>query len=207
MSLQKKLGFTLIELLIVVSILAILVVIALSMVQGNRDKAEDAKIKSELNRLKIAFEDYYGDHNCYPPAEYFDEASDCGTSQLSPYLNAITCNPKTRQPYAYVTDDTGCVWYKLYGFVSNEQDALISPPLSIDTHSYNYGVSSSNTSVASTTNPNALPLGHNYYYCSSINNCTSFNHETTVCTPYYTDNPNCDGGANKCQTIGSCQPL
>lgn len=201
-ALNRKRGFTLIELLIVVSILAILVIVALAMVRGNRDKAADAKVKSELNRLKIAFEDYYGDHNCYPPPEYFDDANDCGGQQLRPYLGSVPCNPNTNLPYAYITDSTGCTWFKLYGNLKSYDEDSLSSPLTLDSYSYNYGVSSSNTTLETQNAP--LPEGHNYYYCSALNNCTSFNPNTHVCTPYYTDDPDCDGGVNKCSSVGSC---
>ncbi|TXH02007.1 MAG: type II secretion system protein [Candidatus Moraniibacteriota bacterium] len=203
MNKYNKKGFSLIELLVVVAILAILVTIALSMVTSNRDKATDAKTKSDLNRLKIAFEDYYGDHNCYPPAEWFDDASDCGSDVLKPYLNSLACNRKTDLPYAYVTDSTGCSWFKLYGtlLVDSDNDALTNSTV-VDSIPYNYGVSSSNTSLVDAPSP--LPANHYYYYCSAVGNCTSFNASTHICNPYYVDNPNCDGGTSPCQSVGSC---
>ncbi len=204
---EKKKGFTLIELLIVVTILAILVVMAISMVGRNRDKAVDAKVKSDLSRLKIAFEDYYGDHNCYPPPEWFDGSEDCGSGVLSPYLNSLACNPKTDLPYAYTTDATGCVWFKLYGIlnVATDEQAL-SAPLTINSYLYNYGVSSGNVSLGA-RGGGALPPNHDYYWCSNIGNCTSFDSTQFTCTPYYTDNPNCDGGPTPCQSVGSCTQL
>lgn len=201
----KRRGFTLIELLVVVSILAILVIIALGSIRGNRQKADDARVKGDLNRLKIAFEDYYGDNNCYPPSTYFDEAADCGSEQLRPYLGSIPCNPKTDLPYAYTTDASGCSWYKLYGNLSSQDIDLLTTPVTIGATSYNYGVSSSNTSVDSTNSP--LPPGHNYYYCSAVNNCTSYNPNTHSCSPSYTDSPECDGGVNKCTVVGNCTEL
>lgn len=206
---RKKKGFTLIELLVVVTILAILIVLGLSLVGRNRDKAADAKVKSDLSRLKIAFEDYYGDHNCYPPPEWFDEAGDCGSNVLAPYLNTLACNPKTGLPYAYVTDATGCVWFKLYGVLNVGTDSqALSSPLTIGSYTYNYGSSSDNVSLGNIGGGGTpLPPGHNYYWCSNIGNCTSFNYSTHTCTPSYTDNPNCDGGATPCQSIGSCTQL
>ena len=199
----KQRGFTLIELLVVVSILAILVIIALSAIRGNRQKADDARTKADLARLRIAFEDYYGDHNCYPPPEYFDDANDCGADHLKPYLSSIACSPKTKLPYPVVTDPTGCVWWQTYAILNNPHDeAILNNPLIVGNYSYNYSVTSSNIAGPS----DSLPAGHTYYYCSSINNCTTFNHNIETCTPHYTDNPNCDGGGSPCQSIGSCSP-
>lgn len=144
----NKRGFTLTELLITVAILAILTLLALNMVGTQRDKAADAKVKSDLSRLKIAFEDYYSDHNCYPPADWFDESADCGKNYLSPYLSSIPCDPKTGSPFVVEYDTTSCRSFKLYATLNNTQDpesmALCDPGGS----SYgNYGVSSSNTTI------------------------------------------------------------
>jgi prepilin-type N-terminal cleavage/methylation domain-containing protein len=218
--LTVKLGFTLTELLISVAILAILVVIALSMVKTNRDKADDAKTKAELDRLRIAFEDYYSDHNCYPPAEFFDDASDCGSNNLSPYLGNLPCDRHTNLPYILETDATGCSWFKLYTSLRTSQSDPQAQALCASDGSNlgNYVVSSSNVTAtvycdvipesSSGQPPTQLPEGHNYYYCSAVNNCTWFNHTIETCTPYYTDNPNCGGnGDTKCQSVGSCQRL
>ncbi len=224
MNIKSKLGFTLIELLVVMSILAILIIIAIGMFSGNRDKADDAKTKSELNRLKIAFEDYYADNNCYPPAEYFDETSDCGSEQLKPYLNQVPCDPRTNLPYVLEKDQSGCTWFKLYTNLKSSTSDPEAIALCDPTGSTlgNYVVSSANVTATvsctndpatstptptptPTPNPNALPNnGSIYYYCSAIGNCTNFDHTQFTCTPYYANNPNCDGGINKCSSIGSC---
>lgn len=119
------------------------------MVGRQRDKAQDAKTKSELNRLRIAFEDYYGDHNCYPPPEWFDSTDDCGSENLRPYLGNIPCDPTTNLPYIVEYDNTGCKSYKLYGNLKYVEDpdrlALCSTGGST---AGNYGVSSSNTTVS-----------------------------------------------------------
>lgn len=219
-------GFTLIEVLVVVAIVAILVIIAIGALRGNRSKADDASVKAELVRLKTAFEDYYGDHNCYPPAEFFDEPSDCGSNNLTPYLNNLPCNPQTNEPYVVETDATGCSWFKIYADLKSSSTDPQALALCDDTGSTlgNYGISSDNVTLrvlcpenlasspqpssGNNTNPTPLPVGYNYYYCSGIGNCTSFDSNTYVCTPYFVDNPDCDGiGPNKCSTVGSCQQL
>lgn len=193
-------GFTLIEVLIVVSILAILVISTYFAIGRQRIKAEDARSKNDLERLKIAFEDYYNDKNCYPPPEWFDDASDCGSSNLNPYLSTIVCNKKTGLPYPVQTDDTGCKWYKVYGLLQNPSDPnLLSSPTTIGSYIYNYGVSSSGVSLGTTNGNSPLPPGHNYYYCSAANNCTDLP-SNLICSPYYTDDPDCGG----CPTVSSC---
>jgi len=218
MATKTHLGFSLIELLIVVATLAILILAVLTGLSRQRDKADDAKMKSDLARLKIAFEDYYNDHNCYPPAEWFDNADDCGSNQLSPYLSAIPCNRKTGLPYVLETDSTTCKWFKFYTFLINSDDPQAVALRGDETSSTrgNYGISSDNTVVTiyysptasstptptPTATPPAIP---NSAWCSAVNNCSSFDPNLWSCTPSYPANTNC--GNSGCPTVGTCNPL
>ena len=212
-----KRAFTLIEILIVTAIIGILSVALVYSFIHQRDKATNARIKSDLSRLKTAFEDYYNDHNCYPPASFFDDASDCGSNALAPYLSSIPCSPRSNTPYELETDATGCGWYKLYGELidpANDPQAVAQYSASANPELGNYGVSSSNTTVSvnfATPTPASSPTAStspsdNYYYClgdSSHGGCTSFDFTTTFCTPYWINDPNCGG---PCITAGSCTP-
>jgi prepilin-type N-terminal cleavage/methylation domain-containing protein len=199
-------GYTLIEVLIVVAILSVLVIATLMSIKNQRDKAEDARAKADLARLKIAFEDYYNDHNCYPPSQWFDDTADCGANVLTPYLNSIPCDRNTGLPYVLETDATTCGWYKLYATFSypDTDEQAIAMRSSTGSTKGNYGVSSSNVVVSVYYDAGS---GNNYYYCSGISNCTSYNPLIFSCLPSYTNNPNCDGGSNPCQVVGSCTPL
>lgn len=143
-----KKAFTLIEVLIVVSILSLLALALYSSLTGNREKAEDARVKADLQKLKIAFEDYYGDNNCYPPSDWFDDSSDCGSGKLSPYLSSIPCDPNAGTPYILEYVGSQCAGFRLYATLQNDKD-----PDSVALHSSsgsnlgNYGVSSTNTTV------------------------------------------------------------
>jgi prepilin-type N-terminal cleavage/methylation domain-containing protein len=64
LSLSK--GFTLIELLVAIAIMAVLMAIALPNFLGARERARDAKLKSEMNQLKNAFQMYYNNYQKYP---------------------------------------------------------------------------------------------------------------------------------------------
>lgn len=184
---MRKKGFTLIEMLIVVAILAILIMGALMNVKTNRDKAVDAKSKSELARLKIAFEDYYNDHNCYPPAEWFDNADDCGSSSLKPYLNTIPCDPRTNYPFPVEYDGEACgSWFKIYAELKNTQDAAISSLCDANGSTLgNYGVGSSNVNITinctslttSSPTPTPLPLPSTFpgsYACDPNGQCNNY---------------------------------
>lgn len=150
-------GFTIIELLIVITIIAILAVVALLAVNPKKqiNKGYDAVRKKDLNNLKIAFEDYNGDHSCYPPAGILDV---CGGEQLRPYMEKIPCDPQTREKYLYVPEEgNDCSGYRVLTGLRNKTDPYIEQvgcsstlgcgvgvDVSVD---YNYGISSPGLSV------------------------------------------------------------
>lgn len=224
----KRHGYTLIEILIVMAIVALLVLATILSLSKERLKAEDVRVKTDLERLKIAFAEYYNDNHCYPPVEWFDGAEDCGAPHMQPYLSAIACDKHTGLPYVLEKDATGCGWFKLYGELAlpesdREALALCSTPGS---NLGNYGVSSSNVTVqiscgggsplASSTptassspaasatpapSSNLPPVDPDYaYYCQGAANCTSYDPYKFYCVPAFTD-PNCGAG---CSEASAC---
>ena len=96
----RKNGFTLAELLIVIAIIAILVVLGLMNVGGQRIKANDVKRKTDLYKLKNAIEEYHNDHDTFPA----EGTIICGGVGLAPYLAEVPCDPKNpgaRVSYGY----------------------------------------------------------------------------------------------------------
>lgn len=61
-------GFTLIEILVVVSIIGILAALLLSNMVGVRERAADARLKSNLKQMATALRLYYNDNQTYPPS-------------------------------------------------------------------------------------------------------------------------------------------
>ncbi|MFH2085297.1 MAG: prepilin-type N-terminal cleavage/methylation domain-containing protein [bacterium] len=208
---MKKKAFSLIEIMIVVAILAVLALIAIFSVIRDKQKAEDSLVKTDLSRLKIAFEDYYNDHNCYPPVDWFDGPEDCGSHVLSPYLQALVCDIHTQKPYLVENDSTGCGWFKITGTLHNAEPypGCLSDSCPTST---TYRVSSGNINPYPDYDPNAVPSptpspnpdpsDYQYlYYCQALNNCTSYNRVRFNCTPSFTDSY-CSGTC--ATTIGSC---
>ncbi len=117
-------GFTLVELLLVVLILGILILLAVANRGSQVAKGLDARKKADLHQLSVVFEDYYNDHGCYPPEEYFDEESDCGSDQMMPYINEIPCDPDG-SPYDYHLSDDECSDYWVYADLEWESDPAI----------------------------------------------------------------------------------
>ena len=205
-----KKGFTLIEILSVVAIIAILILVATSSLAGQRRKGDDAKMKADLNRLKIAFEDYYNDHNCYPPPSWFTTAANCGSTILAPYLNTLACNPHTGLPYPVETDSNGgCTWFKIYTNLTDPNDPqllTLTYTQNGATKTANYGVSSTNISLLPTPTPAASTNPVPQYYCQALSNCSLYDPTRFRCTPSYLD-PNC-GSSNQCTaTVGTCTPI
>lgn len=86
---KSKSGFTIIELLVVVSIIGLLATIAMVALGDARNKAKDAKIKTELNGIMLALEEYNSSHGGYPNPKtntngmYCIGASDCLLAGIS----------------------------------------------------------------------------------------------------------------------------
>ena len=198
---QKKKGFTLIEVLIVVMIIAILAVMAMFMLTNNLAKSRDGARKTDLDRLKIAFEEYYGDKNTYPGGNILQN---CNGEDLKPYLSSIPCDPHTNRPYCYVYDADAPVGqnYRVLASLENTADPIISDLNCGSLTEYcgfeaectdygsrfNYGVASSNIVVVSdnigsvvlsspTPSPSLGPLPSTtpgIYACSPSGICNNY---------------------------------
>ena len=60
---KRNKGFTLIELLVVIAIIGILSAIVLASLNSARNKAQDAKVQSQLANMRAAAEIYYSNHS------------------------------------------------------------------------------------------------------------------------------------------------
>lgn len=137
-------GFTMIELLISVAIIATLAVVFLLFARTQLNRAHDADRKADLDRIKIAFEDYYNDNGCYPPATILDN---CNGPELRPYLDRVPCDPNG-DPYLYLpVEGAECSGYRLFTALYDQEDPTITklgcdgPEACGVGTGYNYGVS------------------------------------------------------------------
>ncbi len=71
---NKQIGFTLIELVISIAILAVLAVFIIVTLDPftQFEKSRDARRKSDLAQIQKALEQYYQDHEQYPPSTGFN---------------------------------------------------------------------------------------------------------------------------------------
>ena len=114
---QKK-GFTLIELLVVIAIIGILSAIGLVALNGAREKARDAKRKSDLSSIATALAMFYDDQT--PSPKYVGQyqaagswtyviadvdasltASLVATASATKYMAALPQPPKAGDPNEY----------------------------------------------------------------------------------------------------------
>lgn len=116
-----KKGMTLTEILIVISVIALLVLIAVVYLRSQVFKSYDARRKSEIKRIAIAVEEYEKDHDCYPLSS--SVVCTGGGVGLRPYLNTIPCDPVTGASYYYEQENTACPkWFRVYSNLQNEAD-------------------------------------------------------------------------------------
>jgi general secretion pathway protein G len=142
---SASLGFSLIEVLIVVTILAILLIVFFLSMRTQLTRSRDTRRKADLEKIKVAFENYYNDNGCYPSEDILDE---CRGSQLSPYLSEVPCDPEGETPYLYVPiSGDECGGYRLFTRLQYDADPVIAE-LGCDDEcgcgygpEYNYGVS------------------------------------------------------------------
>jgi type II secretory pathway pseudopilin PulG len=120
-----KKAFTLIEVLVIVAIISLLTIAAIVSYLSQLPKARDAQRKAHIDKIKIAFEDYYSDNECYPPADILDN---CAGDELAPHLSGgIPCDPKYKTPYCYVYDASSpCQNYRLLSSLENNNDQAIT---------------------------------------------------------------------------------
>lgn len=153
-------GFTLIEILIAFAILTLLALMGFMAWQNQAAKARDARRKADIKRLNIAFEDYYADKECYPPANIIQN---CGGPELQTYLDGpIPCDPLTHTPYCYIYDSETplCQEFRLLASLENSSDPDIGKLGCAGTDfcgyeeqcnsfgsGFNYGFSSTNITV------------------------------------------------------------
>ena len=155
---KNKNGVTLIEVLVALAILSVLMV---SMVIAMNpillvNKANDSRRKSDLNKFKIAFEEYFGDNGNYPNYSQivdWNKAENCNktVSGMSKYLDKWFCDPHG-QPYVVMV---GNGWFKVMTNLENKEDKSIPEgwydddfrdnyAVDFSRYDVNYGVSSPN---------------------------------------------------------------
>ncbi len=130
---SNKPGFTLVELLVVISIISVLAGLILVNVAGVRERAADARRKSDLRQFKTALQLYHNDFQSYPIGDGgLDGCGDggvnaCGTefsARINVGANTSIYMKELPQEYFYYSD--GGETYILQVDLQNLSDADIA---------------------------------------------------------------------------------
>jgi prepilin-type N-terminal cleavage/methylation domain-containing protein len=110
-----KRGFTLIELLIVIIILTILIGIVVGVsFQSNKNRANDVKMKADMDRVAKKLEEYFADNEQYPAAIY-------GGTFETDYMKTTPQRPD-KTNYTYAVSGTNNSSYTLTTALYNTKD-------------------------------------------------------------------------------------
>ncbi|MCW1949352.1 MAG: prepilin-type N-terminal cleavage/methylation domain-containing protein [Candidatus Shapirobacteria bacterium] len=151
---RKKKGFTLVELLIVMLILAVLMIMLIGTINpvALMGRARDSGRKSDMEKIKKAFEEFYSDKGRYPHTEmiFCNLKQNCGATipGMSGYMKECLCDGN-KNPYTILADPT---WFKVLTNLEDKDDKDIPKDWYTDSRynaffekdKINYGVSSPN---------------------------------------------------------------
>jgi general secretion pathway protein G len=194
-------AFTLVELLISLSVVALLAIVALLYLRGQTFKGNDARRKADIERIRVAVEEYEKDHDCYP--QYVS----CGVDPaqpIYPYLNNVPCDPVTNASYMYDFPDTACPgWYRFYSELEFTQDPVATPGIGPNS-AYNYVSGSANA-------PNPVPYDDSTYTEAPGGGSGEFyGCRAGVCVPIDWNptrpGPECDPSFQNNNCYGQCGP-
>lgn len=195
-----KSGLSMIEILIVTAIIGVLVVVGVSTLPQQMRKGRDAERKSDLQEIKVAFENYYSDNDCYPGPEILDN---CGGSDLSPYLASVPCDPQTQTKYLYAPEESSCPhYYRVFANLEIDSDPIVAElgcnndlgcgayeffeeELGNLALEYNYGVSEG---APVHSGSGTIPPGTSGWCCSSpMDQCNAWTSGNGVCVQFFYD--------------------
>lgn len=157
---KKRKGFTLVEILVVMAILLIMMMILIGILNPTAlvNKARDSRRKKDLNRIKVAFEEFYNDKGCYPNKTTWipilTDKNYCDSNIFENWLKPWPCDPNGK-PYEIWTgyDDDCPQMFKILTVLENKNDVAINIA-GVSELDYNYGVSSGNISFGGYTGDN-----------------------------------------------------
>ncbi|MGI5826142.1 MAG: type II secretion system protein [Patescibacteria group bacterium] len=113
-------GFTLIELLVVIAILGLIAGLVFSNMAGARERARDAKRKSDLKEIQKALQMYKQDHNSQYPSS-LDELEPEDPDDQDYYIKVIPSGPLDGEEYSY-SRSADLMDFTLYACLENASD-------------------------------------------------------------------------------------
>ena len=151
-------GFTLVELLVVISIMAILTVVAVSQFNTAKIKARDTQRKTDIDAVAKAIDMYYADYGMFPEQEMLDwggEFTDDSDGSDYVYMKVLPSESRLDSQYCYLpsNDQTS---YLL--FANMEGDGAVTGDYAVNSDQcddeYNFVKTAANTTVDEFCNQN-----------------------------------------------------
>nr|MDD3719874.1 FecR family protein [Candidatus Gracilibacteria bacterium] len=152
-------GFSFIELIIVISIIALISVIGLSINSNYTEKSKNSRITSDVLTLKNSIESYRNDNKTLPMPKgnqkFFDNSSNyvhyddptafgvngyiTGDTIPKKYLDNLLLDPRTNQYYAYGKTLTGSMYFEIAGVnkINGNYESKVVGDYSGETGPYN----------------------------------------------------------------------
>ncbi len=104
-------GFTLLELLVVVALIGILLALAAVSFSQAQKKSRNAKRQSDIQKISLSLEDYFGDHHKYPTQLSCLTGTDntCEVPNDKVYVDPVPVDPQTNAAYSYCPNLSACL--------------------------------------------------------------------------------------------------
>lgn len=117
----SKKGFSLVELLVVITIIAVLSVVAYSAVGGQTGKARNSRRQQDLSTIQSALEIFYIENNNKYPSQLDDGAAGSTDDLVPKYMPKMALDPSTDDLYKYKVQLPAKKEYQLGATLEDEE--------------------------------------------------------------------------------------
>jgi prepilin-type N-terminal cleavage/methylation domain-containing protein len=137
--LHDRHGFTLMELLIVISLIGMLLAVGYTNWATQIKRANDARKKGNIYRMKQVLENYVNDHGCYPAVAQMQSCDGQNTLFINYNMPSVPCDDGGKAFYYELVGGDACKGYRMYTSLGDKADLDIIK-LGCDTPGHGCGV-------------------------------------------------------------------